>query len=144
MQVKQERTGWRDQALSLRHRKWGYNCPAVDIDFLMIEYDLGIPAALIEYKHEFYDFGLMSQRTWNAFRVLCDGRIPLFKVVYSHDLTWFEVEPMNDLAIKFTPEKVTFSEYEFVTMLYAIRGRMMPVFTPPLAGIPVNDFEEGG
>lgn len=134
MQVKSERTGWRDQSLSLRHRKWGYNCPAVDIDFLMIEYDLGIPAALVEYKHEGYNMGLMSQSAWNAFRVLCDNRIPLLKVVYADDLTWYEVQPMNDRAREFVSETIMLSEHQYVALLYDIRGRPMPMFAVPLAG----------
>ena len=49
--VRQERTNWRDQELSARHRTWGFNCPAVDLDFLMVEYNIGKPVGLIEYKH---------------------------------------------------------------------------------------------
>ena len=49
MEVRQERTGWRDEALSKRHRDWGWDCPAIDIDFLMIEYDKGKSVALVEY-----------------------------------------------------------------------------------------------
>jgi len=30
-----ERTGFRDEALSRRHREWGINCPAVDVDWLL-------------------------------------------------------------------------------------------------------------
>ena len=33
--VRAERTHWRDEALSERHRLWGYDCPAVDVDFLL-------------------------------------------------------------------------------------------------------------
>ena len=50
--VAQERSGWRDEGISLRHRKWGWDCPAVDIDFLLIEYDHGKAIALVEYKNE--------------------------------------------------------------------------------------------
>ena len=50
--VRAERTGWRDQALSDRHREWGFNCPSVDLDFLMVEYNIGLPVALVEYKNE--------------------------------------------------------------------------------------------
>lgn len=46
-----ERSGWRDMELSGRHRIWGFNCPAVDLDFLMVEYNLGIAIAVVEYKH---------------------------------------------------------------------------------------------
>lgn len=37
--VAEERNGWRDERISKRHRQWGRDCPAVDIDFLMLEYD---------------------------------------------------------------------------------------------------------
>lgn len=46
-----ERTGWRDEAISARHRRWGYNVPAVDLDFPLIEYDRGVCKAIIDYKH---------------------------------------------------------------------------------------------
>jgi hypothetical protein len=36
-----ERNGWRDLEMSLRHKLWGFHCPAVDIDFLMVEYNRG-------------------------------------------------------------------------------------------------------
>ena len=48
--VKKERNGWRDEAISLRHRLWGWDCPCVDIDFLLIEFDKSLPVALVEYK----------------------------------------------------------------------------------------------
>ena len=35
-EVRPERTGWRDEKLSQRHRMWGWDCPAVDIDFLLL------------------------------------------------------------------------------------------------------------
>lgn len=36
-EVKLEKTCWRDLDLLKRHRVWGWDCPAQDIDFL--EYD---------------------------------------------------------------------------------------------------------
>lgn len=33
MQVRKERTEWRDLSLSKRHRRWGWDCPAVDLGF---------------------------------------------------------------------------------------------------------------
>ena len=50
--VRRERSGWRDEWISKRHRLWGFDCPAVDIDFLMLEYDRSVPCALIEYKEQ--------------------------------------------------------------------------------------------
>jgi hypothetical protein len=49
--VRQERTGWRDQEISERHRLWGASCPVVDLDFLLTEIHVGEPMALVEYKH---------------------------------------------------------------------------------------------
>jgi hypothetical protein len=49
--VAKERSGWRDLELSQRHRAWGFDVPAVDIDYFLA-YDNGKAVALIEYKHE--------------------------------------------------------------------------------------------
>lgn len=124
--VRPERTGWRDEALSLRHRDWGFNCPAIDIDFLMLEFDHGRPAALVEYKHDGYDPRNMNEASWNALRVLsANNRIPLFMVVYAKDLTWYEIEPKNELAAAMTPKMPILTEYEYVSFLYLIRKRKM-------------------
>ena len=38
--------------LSDRHLTWwGDECPATDMDFLLNEYNRGIPVAIIDYKH---------------------------------------------------------------------------------------------
>lgn len=50
--VRPERTGWRDIELSKRHRCWGWNCPAIDLDLVLLEYDRGKAVAIVEYKHE--------------------------------------------------------------------------------------------
>ena len=41
---------WRDEWISERHRTWGYELPATDIDFMLLEYSGSKPIALIEYK----------------------------------------------------------------------------------------------
>ena len=41
---------WRDEWISERHRTWGYELPATDIDFMLVEYTGDRPVALIEYK----------------------------------------------------------------------------------------------
>ena len=52
MEVKKERSGWRDEGISRRHRLWGVSCSATDIDFLLVEYIYNTPKAIIEYKNE--------------------------------------------------------------------------------------------
>ena len=49
--VAPERTGWRDEKISLRHRMWGFDCPAVDVDFVMVEFDRARVVAIVEYKN---------------------------------------------------------------------------------------------
>lgn len=96
----EERTGWRDQELSNRHRTWGHDCPAEDVDFLLdtqptmfndsfrlVEYYHARPKALIEYKHwndstyatVMKDLGLAANGTMHAnYRVhqdLCDNYV---------------------------------------------------------------------
>src|ERR1700738_3063583 len=49
-QVVPEKLGGRDQKISERHRLYGFNCPAVDIDlFLVVEYTGGSPSAIVGY-----------------------------------------------------------------------------------------------
>ena len=49
-QVRQERTGRRDVELARRHRLWGSDCPAMDIDHLVTEFDSFETVGLFEYK----------------------------------------------------------------------------------------------
>lgn len=126
-----ERTGWRDEALSERHGHWGFNCPALDIDFVMIEYDRGIPKALVEYKHR-RALGRTNYRhpSYRALHALARGSgIPLLIAFYDPGCWAFKVYPVNFAASRFFPRRqkdAWISETEFVTQLYAIRKIPMP------------------
>lgn len=123
-QVKPERTGWRDEALSQRHRTWGWNCPAVDIDFLMVEYDCGKASALVEYKHERAAPQYASHPSYRTLVDLGDrARLPIFACRYSDDFTSWRVTPLNDLAKSFCPERRDMTEAQWVALLYKTRGR---------------------
>lgn len=123
-----ERAGWRDQSLSERHGAWGFNCPAVDIDFLMVEYAGGAPLALVEYKHF---QGLrhpidLTHPSYRAIRALAwASKIP-FIVAYYHPECWaFMVIPANALATRFFPvakRETWISERVYVSKLYRIRA----------------------
>ena len=81
--VKQERTGWRDLRLSQRHRRWGWDCPAVDLDFLFLEYDRGKAVALVEYKHEQAAPQYASHPTYQAMIDLGNrASVPVFAARY--------------------------------------------------------------
>ena len=133
MEVKEERTGWRDLGLSERHREWGWDCPALDIDFLMLEYDNGSPVALIEYKHEYAPKQKIKHpsikaliRLGTAYRNEGQSGIPVFGVRYSDSYSWFKVTPLNVVAGVHLKVATEFTEQEYVEFLYKIRGRKMP------------------
>jgi len=122
-EVRHERTGWRDMALSERHRKWGWDCPAVDLDFLFLEYDKGQPIALIEYKHEKASPQYASHPTYQAMINLgTRAGIPVFAARYRGDFSEWQVIPLNEIAKKEQHERITMNEREWVTFLYGLRG----------------------
>ena len=129
-----ERSGWRDAGISMRHRFWGYDCPAIDIDFILAEYDNGKAVALIEYKNEHAKPQKIEGRKQYAVLMdLCDrgnrGELPLFSVRYKDDYSRFLVVPINDGAKKIIPKRTVMKELEYVTFLYRIRGRNIPEYT---------------
>lgn len=127
MQVKQERTGWRDLALSQRHRRWGWDCPAVDLDFLFLEYDKGKAVALVEYKHEKAAPQYATHPTYQAMIDLGNrAGIPVFACRYQDDFMEYKVIALNAVAHGLLPERISMTEIEWVTFLYKIRGYDVP------------------
>lgn len=146
--VSEEKSGWRDERISRRHREWGVDCPMVDIDkiysdsncpmgynaFICLEYDRGQPKAIVEFKHEWakneFEAIINSNRlhpNYRSSKILTDNsRIPYLIVLYADDLTWYRVHPMNDYARNYVKKTVKMSELEFVTLQYDIRGRTIP------------------
>ena len=123
-EVRPERTGWRDAALSQRHRAWGFDCPAVDIDFLLIEYDNSEPVALVEYKHERAQPIRASHPSIQAIAKLgARAALPVFLVRYAEDISWWQVSPLNHPVEKFVASQTYMSELEWIDLLYAIRSR---------------------
>lgn len=129
--VRAERTGWRDEELSRRHRLWGYNVPCVDLDFPLVEYNRGRTVALIEYKRFTAQSLNFKHPTFDALRHLANnagGEIPLFVAVYWPDVWAFELHALNDSAERAlggdSVRRVT--EQQFVAGLYMIRGQPVP------------------
>lgn len=124
--VREERSGWRDEALSRRHREWGFDCPAVDIDFLAVEYDAGLPVALAEYKAAGTPVDLKSPSMRAVATLANMSGIPFFLAWYSVDGWWFDVQPMTRLAGRYVSARRVFSEAEWVGLLYTLRKRQIP------------------
>ena len=125
--VKPERSGWRDEKLSRRHRKWGFNCPMVDIDLLALEYDAGRPSAVVEYKHEKAPPQFPSHASYRAIGWLATAAsVPFMAVRYSDDLDRFRVVPLNSHAKAYLSGSALMTEREYVGLLYRLRGRDVP------------------
>lgn len=136
--VKRERTGWRDLWINDKHRTWGWNCPAVDVDFLMIEYDNLQPVALIEYKAEGATINLKDKNNLAIANTANRASIPAFLTLYyKSDAPYFQTWSLNFLGRKrlqgfYTslsarlrnhPDGIILSEEEYVAFLYHLRGR---------------------
>lgn len=122
----QERTGWRDNSLSQRHRAYGFDCPAVDLDFPMIEYTRGEPIALIEYKAGLSYVVDLEKSTYCALAKLANGSsIPFVVALYHPERFAFKLLAGNYHARnKLTGSLLT--EREYVTWLYCLRGLALP------------------
>lgn len=126
-----ERTGWRDQALSERHGCWGFNCPGVDLDFVMLEYNYGKPCAIVEYKHHMAQRVNPGHPTYRALVELADGYasgpLPCFVARYNPEYWSFTVQPLNGAASDHYRNYANkeMSEQLFVKSLYYIRKKVL-------------------
>jgi hypothetical protein len=120
--VRQERSGWRDQEISERHRQWGASCPAVDLDFLLTEIHVGEPAAIVEYKHFLARPINAGAAVLQALRRLADRAEIPFLVAWYWPGSWaFRVCPINDLAREHFEDPEDFTEQAYVQRLYRLR-----------------------
>lgn len=126
--VKLERTGWRDEWISNQHRKFGWNAPMVDIDFLGLEYDSGQPVAIIEYKHYNARVNLNHPSIQAQSILATNSKIPFFVVVYYPETSHYYLYPINQIAqqIKYCDQPRPVSERNFVKLLYHLRKRSAP------------------
>lgn len=126
-EVKEERTGWRDAGLSERHRSWGWDCPALDLDFVLLEYDYGKATAIVEYKNQ---HAAPQYPSHPSYRALIDlgnkADIPVFGCRYADDYSWYRVAPLNQAARKYVQQQTEMSETQWVETLYRIRGNDLP------------------
>lgn len=130
----EERTSWRHEALSKRHRDWGIpgtsaNLPMVDIDFLCLDYDSATPKAIIDYKYRDDPLRMpapdLTHPSYRASLSLCrerDQPMPFLIVYYNQEWT-FSVVAVDGMVR--VPRRL-YSEAEYVRGLYRIHGRPWP------------------
>jgi hypothetical protein len=121
--AREERNGWRDEAISRLHRQFGFDYPAVDIDFLLCEYDEGIPVAIIEHKC----IGWKEQKKWHpsfsAVRSIADtARIPFWLCEYAADLSFFQLSRMNSIALSMCPKELRLTQDGYRKFLERLRA----------------------
>lgn len=114
-----ETTGRRNLTYSSWHRQLGYNCPAQDLDW--IEYDRGIPVAVIEVTT-----GQLSDLQKKVIKNLIQPEIPAYEVSHNEKLTGFHVKQF--LGGDFDDMMGWKGYTEF---LYQLRGRIPPRFVKP-------------
>lgn len=147
MNVRPERNGWRCEAISRRHRTWGWNCPAVDLDFVMCEYNHGKPCALVEYKHCKVTSIDLQHPTYRALAALANGYapkpLPAFVAIYDSNTWAFKVVCMNDAAREQFGDRdgTVMSEMDFVLALYTMRKLVLTSRDAELLGT-LNDSTE--
>ena len=121
--------------LSDRHREWGDDCPMVDLDFLMCEYNHGVPVAIVDYKYHGARLTQTSVKTYETLSGFYDKgqqQIPFFVARYWPGDWGFKVKPVNDAATAFfervkpglladSGEWVSLTEHQFVWLLYRLR-----------------------
>lgn len=123
------------QQLSDRHREWGDDVPVVDLDYLMAEFNHGVPVAIVDYKFHGADLARTSAKTHETLSGFYDesgNQVPFFVARYWPDVWAFKVRPVNKAATGFfdrvKPELLTrygewvpLTEYQFVWLLYRLR-----------------------
>lgn len=129
-------TGWRDLSLAKRHEEWGYPFPAAGMAFPMIEYDNRVPVAVVSYIRRGeglpsgHDVGLAYHAFGSLYRNTGEN-LPFFTVQYDPRNWAYSVFPHNGPARDFLAAYeggpwAEFTEEEFASLLYRLRGRNLP------------------
>lgn len=133
MTVRERRGYYHDDWLRDRHRLWGFDCPATDIDFIAIEFNNEAPTALVDYKEDHHTQNLNDSRSGrNAIKALANNsKIPFYVVRYVEHGNTYRVLSQNEYGYKRLLEHgniagKTLTEVEYVSFLYWLRGMTVP------------------
>jgi|SRR5271157_417090 len=108
--------------MSLRHREWGLNCPAVDLDYLLIDFNHCVPVCILEYKY--MTSPTNDSNTTATLRLAEHCGIPYFGAQYNNRAWWFIVSAYRiGQGIVPGDEKKRYNEQSFREFLYELRDR---------------------
>ena len=118
-------------SISDRHRGYGNNCPATNIDCLLYEYNHMQPVAIIDFKARRLAANDRTSFNARATANLCNmARIPFYLASYSNSEWSFILAPVNAIATQLMQKhgmtETKMSELQFVTFLYDLRGKRLP------------------
>jgi hypothetical protein len=121
-----EQLHFRDEKISQWHRELGFDYPAVDLDFILVEYTRAIPAAIIEYKHSNCQRIEIDHPSYRVLRRISNALdLPLFAVRYdfeNYPEPWFRVVPLNVAAKRLVPSSKTMAAMEYRGVLRQLRA----------------------
>ena len=128
--VKPDNTGWRDQAISQQHRKWGWDMPCTDMDWLVVEYASLEPRAIVEYKRVremSAAFSLATPQMTVLSKLAQRARLPLIIVNYLHspDRVDWAFEACTMPFVGHPQEHGLMSEREYVQLLASVKGQVI-------------------
>jgi hypothetical protein len=109
------------------------NCPAVDLDFVLLEFNHGVPVAVVDYKHCAKANPLEGLNEW-AIKAMSElynkhgENLPFFVARYWPGSWAFRVLPMNEPARRWLPDEWTaMTEQQWVTGLHRLRKLVLSV-----------------
>lgn len=130
-------TGWRDAELTRWHERHGLVAPAPGIHLPMVEYDRGVPVALVNYLRRDWKLpqGPDVVAAYSAFSYLSreDGTsLPFLTVRYDPRNWSYSAVAHNTAGEVFLGSTgwVHMTEHTLAAHLYRLRGRRMPDLTP--------------
>lgn len=130
-------SGWRDGTLAAKHAGWGHAFPVAGMAFPMVEYDQGVPLAVISYirRGEELPTGGWVSAAYSAFSNMyreTGEQLPFFTVQYDPRNWAYRIFGHNVPARDFlgTGGWHKMTEVEFVANLYRLRGRIAPDLSP--------------
>lgn len=121
--MSQERSGFRDEWISQWHRRLGYDFPAADVDFLLVEYDRRVPVALVDYKMRAPYTPPANEANVEAIRWMADeAGLSFWWAFYRPEVAEFWPKPMNKRARGLIKWERWMPEAEFQRFLKHLRN----------------------
>ena len=91
---------WEGELISHRHRDWGWDCPVLDIDFIVVNNNT--VSGIIEYKHSRSFVSPSGFKSHPSGKALCnlantlEKKVPVLIIYYNDNFDSFRVYPLTN------------------------------------------------